>query len=104
MFGYRIYNGSSWEWRTLGVVKPGSGGPWEWRTLGIVNPGSDGPKPLLKVLDTSRSGQIMFVHFYYLSNSVDLVTRPCHLGLVTLPGGPGHRALPRFPNGQSATV
>jgi len=23
------YNGSPWEWRTLGVVGPGSGGPRE---------------------------------------------------------------------------
>ena len=22
---------------------PGSGGPWEWRTLGVVDPGSGGP-------------------------------------------------------------
>jgi len=37
------YNGSPWEWRTLGVADPGSGGPWEWRTLGVVDPGSGGP-------------------------------------------------------------
>ena len=38
-----IYNGSPWEWRTLGVADPGSGGPWEWWTLGVVDPGSGGP-------------------------------------------------------------
>jgi len=37
------YNEGPWEWRTLGVVNPGSGEPWEWRTLGVVNPGSGEP-------------------------------------------------------------
>jgi len=43
----------------------------------------------------------MFVHFYYLSKLVGLVTGPGHLGLVTRPG---HQALPKCPNNQSAPV
>src|SRR6218665_2425219 len=35
--------GEPWEWRTLGVVNPGSGGLWEWRTLGVADPGSGEP-------------------------------------------------------------
>src|SRR6218665_1583010 len=42
------YNGSPWEWRTLGVAVSGSGGPgsgrpWEWLILGVADPGSGGP-------------------------------------------------------------
>ena len=44
------YNGSPWEWRTLGVAVPGSGGPWKWRPLGVADPGSGEPKPMLEVL------------------------------------------------------
>src|SRR6218665_3159537 len=29
-------NGSSWEWRPLGVAAPASGGSWEWRPLGVA--------------------------------------------------------------------
>src|SRR6218665_3869801 len=32
------YNGSPWEWRTLGVADPGGGGPWEGRPLGEADP------------------------------------------------------------------
>src|SRR6218665_108930 len=38
-----VYNGSPWEWWTLGVADRGSGGPWEWLTLGVADPGSGGP-------------------------------------------------------------
>ena len=31
-----IYLFRPWEWRTPGVVDPGSGGSWEWRTLGVA--------------------------------------------------------------------
>src|SRR6218665_2641084 len=31
------YNEGPWEWRTLGVVYPGSGRPWEWWTLELAN-------------------------------------------------------------------
>ena len=33
------------------MAHPGSGGPWDWRTLGVMDPGSGGP---LGVADPNR--------------------------------------------------
>jgi len=39
------YNGTPWEWRTLGMADPGSGGPYEWWILGMA-----GRHPSLKAI------------------------------------------------------
>src|SRR6218665_2343999 len=69
------YNGSPWEWRTLGVADPGGGGPWEWRTLTQKNTDQNSQetttntRPQVLVITVTKETSIPFATLKAVDNT-----------------------------------